>query len=92
VKALKLIPAAEVEQRMKLQDALLKATAKMITWWQAAEIIGVSYRTVRRWRTRLEAQGYDGLADRRKGRPSEKRVPLATVEMVLRLSWRPTTT
>lgn len=70
---------------MKLQDVLLKAMAKKITWWQAAEIIGVSDRTMRRWRERLEAQGYDGLADRRKGRPSEKRVPLATVEMVLRL-------
>jgi transposase len=85
VKALKLIPAAEVERMMKLQDVLLKAMAKKITWWQAAEIIGVSDRTMRRWRERLEAQGYDGLADRRKGRPSEKRVPLATVEMVLRL-------
>jgi hypothetical protein len=32
----------------------------------------------------IEADGYSGLADRRKGRPSEKRVPLATVEEVLR--------
>ena len=66
MKALKLIPAAEVERMMKLQDVLLKAMAKKITWWQAAEIIGVSDRTMRRWRERLEAQGYDGLADRRK--------------------------
>jgi hypothetical protein len=27
---------------MKLQDVLLKAMAKKITWWDAAEIIGVS--------------------------------------------------
>jgi transposase len=92
VKALKLIRAAQVERRMKLQDVLLKAMAKKITWCQAAEIIGVSDRTMRRWRERIEAQGYNGLADGRKGRPSEKRVPLASVEMVLRLSWRPTTT
>jgi transposase len=70
---------------MKLQDVLLKAMAKKITWWAAAEIIGVSDRTMRRWRERLEADGYSGLADRRKGRPSDKRVPLATVEQVLRL-------
>src|SRR3954447_22855807 len=38
-----------------------------------AEIIGVSARTVRRWRERLELHGYDGLADRRKGLVSPKR-------------------
>lgn len=70
---------------MKLQDVLLKAMAKKITWWEAAEIIGVTERTMRRWRERLEEDGYSGLADRRKGRPSDKRVPLATAEEVLRL-------
>ena len=39
---------------MKLQDVLLKAMAKKITWWDAAEIIGVTDRTMRRWRERLE--------------------------------------
>ena len=59
--------------------------AKKITWWEAAEIIGVTDRTMRRWRERLEEDGYDGLSDRRKGKPSTQRVPLATVEKVLRL-------
>ena len=70
---------------MRVQDVLLQAMAKKITWWQAAEILGVSDRTMRRWRERLETDGYSGLADRRKGKPSGKRVPLATVEQVLRL-------
>ena len=70
---------------MKLQDVLLKAMAKKITWWEAAEIIGVTDRTMRRWRERLDQEGYSGLADRRKGKASEKRVPLATAEEVLRL-------
>ena len=70
---------------MKLQDVLLKAMAKKISWADAAEIIGVSCRTMRRWRERMEEQGYSGLADRRKGKPSDKRVPLAQVEEVLRL-------
>jgi transposase len=74
-----------MERMMKLQDVLLKAMAKKITWWDAAEIIGVSDRTMRRWRDRLEVDGYSGLADRRKGKPSGRRVPLATVETVLRL-------
>jgi hypothetical protein len=43
--------AAETERMMKLQDVLLKAMAKKIRWWDAAEIIGVSDRTMRRWRS-----------------------------------------
>jgi transposase len=69
----------------KLNDVLLKAMAKKITWWEAAEIIGVTDRTMRRWRERLEEHGFDGLADRRKGRPSPKRVPLEVCQEVLRL-------
>ena len=85
MESFKQCPAAEVERMMKLHDVLLRAMAKKITWWSAAEIIGVSDRTMRRWRERLEEDGYSGLADRRKGRPSDKRVPLAQVETVLRL-------
>ena len=77
--------AAEMERMMKVQDVLLKAMAKKITWWAAAEIIGVTDRTMRRWRERLEKGGYSGLVDRRKGKPSDKRVPLARVEEVLEL-------
>ena len=78
-------PAAETERMMKLQYVLLKAMAKKITWWEAAEIIGVTERTMRRWRERLDTHGYSGLVDRRKGKPSDRRVPIATVEQVLQL-------
>jgi len=74
-----------MERMMKLQDVLLKAMAKKISWADAAEIIGVSCRTMRRWRERMEEGGYSGLTDRRKGKPSGKRVPLKTVEQVLGL-------
>ncbi len=70
---------------LKLQDVLLKAMAKKISWWEAAEIIGVTDRTMRRWRERLVLDGYSGLVDRRKGKPSDRRVPLELVEEVLRL-------
>ncbi|MCU1329772.1 MAG: hypothetical protein JWN34_5142 [Bryobacterales bacterium] len=58
---------------------LLKAMAKKISWCAAAEIIGVSDRTMRRWRERLEQNGYDGLMDQRKGKPASHRVELKTV-------------
>jgi hypothetical protein len=31
---------AEMERMMKVQDVLLKAMAKKLTWWAAAEIVG----------------------------------------------------
>jgi hypothetical protein len=34
---------------MKVQEVILRAIAKQITWWQAAEIIGISDRHLRRW-------------------------------------------
>ena len=70
---------------MKVQDVLLKAMARKITWWAAAEILGVTDRTMRRWREKLEKDGYAGLADRCKGKPSAQRIPLATVEEALGL-------
>jgi len=73
------------ERAMKVQEVILRAMAKKITWWQAAEIIGLSDRSMRRWRRRYEEHGYDGLLDRRWGKPSPKRVPLAQAEEVLRL-------
>ncbi len=76
---------AAVERAMKVQEVILRAMAKKITWWQAAEIIGISDRQMRRWRERYQEFGYDGLFDRRRGKPSPKRVSLATVEQVLGL-------
>jgi transposase len=78
-------PKAATERMMKIQEVLLRAMARKITWFQAAEILGFSDRHVRRIRERYEEFGYDGLFDRRLGRPSPKRVPLATVEQVLGL-------
>src|SRR5271165_321727 len=76
---------AAMERAMKVREVILRAMAKKITWWQAAEIIGISDRSMRRWHERYEEHGYDGLFDRRRGQPSPKRVPLATVEQVLGL-------
>src|SRR5215813_12592515 len=74
-----------MERAMKVQEVILRAMAKKITWWQAAEILGITDRHMRRWRERYEEFGYDGLFDRRRGQPSPKRVPLQTVEQVLGL-------
>ena len=76
---------AAVERAMKVQEVMLRAWAKKISWWQAAEILGISDRHLRRIREGYEKFGYFGLLDRRRGQPSPKRVPVATVEKVLAL-------
>lgn len=78
-------PRAAVERAMKVQEVMLRAIARKITWYQAAEILGITDRHLRRWRERMEEGGFAGLLDRRRCKPSEKRVPLETVERVLGL-------
>jgi len=74
-----------MERMMKLQDVILKAMAGRITWMAAAEIAGVSDRTMRRMKQRYEDFGYDGLFDQRRGKRSILRIPMDTVEGVLKL-------
>jgi hypothetical protein len=54
-------PRAAVERAMKIQEVILRAIAKKITWFQAAEVAGLTPRHMRRLRWRYENLGYDGL-------------------------------
>src|SRR5690242_15615090 len=74
-----------MERMMKVQEVILRAMAGKLKWWEAAEIIGVTDRTMRRWRQRYEEHGYDGLYDYRKGQPSPKRIAVEKLEKVLTL-------
>jgi transposase len=70
---------------MKVQEVILRAIDGRLKWYQAAEILGISDRQMRRWKRRYEQRGYDGLFDRRRKKPSPKRVPLEKVRQVLTL-------
>jgi transposase len=74
-----------MERTMKLQDVILKAMAKNISWMEATEIAGVTDRTMRRIRDRYEEFGYIGLFDQRRGKRSTHRIAMETAEEVLRL-------
>jgi transposase len=74
-----------MERTMKLRDVILKAMAKKIRWMEAAEIAGVTDRTMRRIKDRYEEFGYTGLFDQRRGKRSIHRIPMQTAEEVLRL-------
>ena len=52
---------------------------------EAAELLGVSERTFRRWTRRYEEEGEAGLLDRRLGKASGRRVPVDRAEEVERL-------
>jgi len=70
---------------MKISEVITRAVSGKINWIQAAEILGMSDRQLRRWRIRWDKLGYDGLFDHRTQRPSPKRVPMADLEAVLKL-------
>ncbi|MGH7486310.1 MAG: ISNCY family transposase [bacterium] len=72
------------ERAMKVQEVLLRAMSGELSWIQAAELMGISPRSMRRWRRRMERGGADGLLDRR-CRPSPRRVPARVVSWLLRL-------
>ena len=74
-----------LEESMKLQDVILRAIAKKITWVDAAEIAGMSPLTIVRIREKYAEHGYDGLYDQQRHKRFVHRVPLGTVETVLAL-------
>ena len=70
---------------MKFEDVYGKTHRGELSQSEAAEILGLSERTFRRWRDRFEADGAEGLYDRRLGKVSDRRVPVDTVIKVLEL-------
>jgi transposase len=76
--------AAVVERAMKMQEVILRALSGALTWLQAADILGLDPRTVRRWRARFEANGALGLYDRRR-QPSRRQAPALEVKRILTL-------
>ena len=52
---------------------------------EAAEMLGISERTFRRWRDRLRDEGPAGLRDRRLGKPSSRKAAVAEIQRMLGL-------
>ena len=76
---------AAVERAMKVQEVILRALSGALTWLQAADILGIHPRSLRRWRARYEADGILGLYDRRCRRPSRRKAPVGEIQRILRL-------
>ena len=69
----------------KFEEIYERVAKRELSQSEAAEILGMSERTFRRWRGRFEADGAEGLYDRRLGKVSGRRVPVDTVMEVLDL-------
>jgi len=73
------------ERAMRVHEVILRGVSGELSWLQVADILGRSPRSIRRLRWRFEHQGYEGLYDGRRVKPSPRRVPVAEVERILRL-------
>jgi transposase len=70
---------------MKFEEVYGRTRSGILSQEEASEILGISERTFRRWRGRFEAEGADGLYDRRLGKVSARRAAVDEVMTVLEL-------
>ena len=70
---------------MTRREVITKAIAKQLSWLQAAEIVGVTSRQMRRIRWTVEHYGLNAVMDQRGGRPRRKRIKAGTIELLCRL-------
>ena len=70
---------------MKFEDVYGRAYRGELSQVEAAEILGMSERSFRRYRDRFEAEGSEGLYDRRLGRASSRRAGVDEVMAMLTL-------
>jgi len=70
---------------MRFEALLERAESKTLSQADAAELLGMSERTFRRWRDRYREEGAPGLLDRRIGKASAHRAPAAEIARMLGL-------
>ena len=70
---------------MTRKEVIVKAIDGQLTWIQAADILGVSARHLRRLKRRWKYRGFDGLQDQRGQQPRRRRIPLKVIERLCRL-------
>ncbi len=64
---------------MRFEELYERRQRRTLTMAEAEEMLGVTERTFRRWSGRYDAEGAEGLQDRRIGRASARAVPVDEV-------------
>src|ERR1700676_380850 len=72
-------------RQMRFEGLLDRQERGELSQVEAAELLGISERSFRRWRDRLREDGLSGLADRRLGKPSGRRAGVAEIARMLEL-------
>lgn len=67
----------------RILDGLERHRSGRLSCIEAAAFLGISERHFRRLRDRYEAEGAEGLIDRRRGRASGRRAPVDRIEWVI---------
>src|SRR5229473_5066702 len=70
---------------MTRREVIIKAIARQLSWVQAAEVLGITARHMRRIRRTIERYGMEALMDHRGGRPRRRRIKVGTVALLIRL-------
>jgi len=70
---------------MRVREVILQTMAGKMSWLQAADVLGISARTMRRWRFKFARYGVDGLLDRRRRSPSPRALRTGELRRWLRL-------
>ena len=70
---------------MTRREVITKVLARQLTWIQAAQVLDITPRQLRRIRRRYERWGLSAVMDQRGGRPRRKRIKAGTVELLIRL-------
>jgi transposase len=70
---------------MRFETLLERQEEGALSQVEAAEMLGMSERSFRRWRDRLRDEGEAGLADRRLGKPSSRRAASEEISRMLKL-------
>src|SRR5579884_791293 len=70
---------------MTRKEVIVKAIDGQLTWLQAADILGLTPRHLRRLKRTWEQRGYDGLQDQRGRTPRRRRIPVPVIARLCRL-------
>lgn len=71
---------------MTRREVITKAIARQLTWRQAAQVLGITERHMRRIRRAVERHGMEAVLERRGGRTvRRRRIKAATIELLCRL-------
>ena len=70
---------------MTRREVITKVLARQLTWLQAAQVLGITPRHMRRVRRVIERYGMEAVLAQRRGRPRRRRIRAGTIELLIRL-------